>query len=346
MYTTGGSLRRRLTALLSIAAIAALTTVAPASSASAKSARYSLYPTSAKTQTVEYGSSWAIGYHLSRKFTPCPYSDCRASFDVKIAGQSTEFLHRFKDYPGDYTLDFGSYSSAAAPLPVGTYVFSVVYHEAGGVYGNSSSSATLIVVPASLTTNVDIQTDPNHKSHAIISALATGKFIDVANLNGNIPDLPRYPRTPAGTWHFTVKDPSGHVVHTADVKSEAGAPAFATTYWTDPPPATVFSASAEFTPDLAVKSNFETTSADPISYTSSAAAPGQATPTAPPSANPTSTKSTGVIVPIWSVGAWGIVVLVLVVALLVLMFRRTERLARRTSVVPAAVEPKVDDNEA
>lgn len=281
--------------------------------------------------TVEYGQPWSFGYRGNNaQFACVHFQDCDPWFNLTLAGRSTPYASHVSYYEIDHGFTFGNGTGNHPPLAVGKYVFSATQHYTRTLYGAPTASVTLTVVPAKLTSSVDIQTDPNHASHAILSAEGAGKFVDTVTDFGNAIDYPPAPRMPAGTWKFTVTDSDDKTVYTDEVPTALGAQPLVSAYWRDAPAGKTFSATATFIPNSASARNFVVTPAPPVSYTSTAAPAGESPPPVTPPTKPAASPEPGTQVPVWAVGVWSILILGLIIALLILVLRLTRSIDHST----------------
>ncbi|HEY4269150.1 MAG TPA: hypothetical protein VGM94_13260 [Galbitalea sp.] len=280
--------------------------------------------------TVEYGQPWSFSYHGGTNSLSCAnFRPCSPWYTVKLAGQAAPFADHVKYVEVDDGFTFGSDSVNRAPLPIGKYVFTATQFYDKVYYTTPAPPVTLTVVPAKLAASVDVETDPNHTSHAILSATATGKFITTTSYYGSYDDdyLPAA-RVPAGTWKFEVKDGKGGIIHSAAVTTAVGAQPYASAYWTDPPAGQTFTVTASFVPSGSTAGNFAVTGAAPVSYTATAAPVSAGNPASTTPAERTAAIDPGTQFPLWAAGTWGILILALVIALLVLAVRLTRSLDR------------------
>jgi len=326
------SVHLRAAALLGAVVTLAAIVLAPAASAqAADKPDYTIRPVGATAVTVQYGQPWSFGYRGNDAYYSCAHIvNCDPWFNVTLAGQTTPYASHVYYYEVDHGFTFGNGTGGHSPLAVGKYVFSATQHYTNSLYGSSTASVTLTVVPATMTSSVDIQTDSSHASHAILSVQGSGKFVDAVANYGDASDYPPAPRMPAGTWKFTVTDSDGKTAYTDDVATAAGDPPLASAYWTDAPPGKTFSATATFVPDPASAHNFVVAPAPPVSYTSAAAPTGESPAPVTPPAKPASLPEAGTQVPVWAVGLWSILILGLIIALLILVLRLTRSIDHST----------------
>lgn len=273
--------------------------------------------------TVEYGEPWSLaiahlGYVNSGRFL---YDDGR----VWVAGLPTS---------GNWTFYTGSYEGRA-PLAVGTHRFTGEVMEYTGVLSTTDETATIVVEPAALGMDVQAIADPSSEGGLIISARLSGRFIDSL-----IPAefrSPADPAFPAGIWDLSVRDAADAVVFTSSQPGAVDGPAGASAYWADAAPDTDYTATATFTPDAASSGNFAIAGGrfDFSTPAGESASPSPGSDDSPP---PVETETDGVPVPLVWIIAFGVVVLGVLLAAVLVLLRGRPR-SDRAAAGDAATAP-------
>jgi hypothetical protein len=225
--------------------------------------------------------------------------------DIFVEGVPGEYVTAATIYPGGMT--YFAQPANEPPLAAGEYTVTAVFTPAAGsTFGTSKTakSATLTITPLTMTTSVELLTDPAVVAVPTVRTSLAGEYLDVVGA------------PPSGTWTVTGVDADGDDAFTvtAEQPTEAteGTVGPLDIPITDPlEPGETYTITTEFDADPLIASGLEFENAAPLTHTTTPLTFAE-------------TLSTPVAVPIWAT----ILNCVLVIGLVALLVWLLSRLTR------------------